>query len=108
LFRRFSALNAFLSSNTSSSFLGTTYLPGRGSSKLDSDSSSLGGGNAAAAAKKRKLESKGSRGVEALKKVNTKGMKSLAEMFGKAPTAGAAKTRSGATAAAAATKGKKK
>ncbi|GAA5830974.1 hypothetical protein JCM5353_004459 [Sporobolomyces roseus] len=89
----FPALTAFLSSHTSSSFLGTTYLPGRGSSKLDGDSA-LGGGNAAAAAKKRKLESKGSRGVEALKKVNVKGMKSLAEMFGaatkgKASTAGA-------------------
>jgi ribonuclease H2 subunit B len=100
-------LNEFLSSNTSSSFLGTTYLPGRGSSK-DSDASSLGGGNAAAAAKKRKLESKGSRGVEALKKVNTKGMKSLAEMFGKQPPAKKAAGTTSTSTRAAAAKGKKK
>ncbi|GAA5838495.1 hypothetical protein JCM3766R1_005995 [Sporobolomyces carnicolor] len=94
---KFSALDAFLNLNNDlgSSFLGTTYLPGRQSSKTSSSddpssSSSLGGGNAAAAAKKRKLEAKGSRGVEALKKVNTRGMKSLAEMFGKQQTAAAA------------------
>lgn len=60
-----------------------TYLPGRGSAKMGGGVSpdDLGGGSAA---KKRKAEqSKGSRGVEALKKVNTKGMKSLAELFGK-------------------------
>ncbi|GAA5960470.1 hypothetical protein JCM3765_003645 [Sporobolomyces pararoseus] len=96
----FSALNSYLSSSTSSSFLTTNYLPGRSSSNSDLSEAALGGGNAAAAAKKRKLESKGSRGVEALKKVNTKGMKSLAEMFGKQSSA--------PKAAASATKGKKK
>ncbi|GAA6010285.1 hypothetical protein JCM11491_006249 [Sporobolomyces phaffii] len=100
----FTALNEFLTSNSSSSFLGTTYLPGRASSKVGADAAatSLGGGNAAAAAKKRKLEAKGSRGVEALKKVNTKGMKSLAEMFGKQQT-----TTRASSAAAAATAKKK-
>ncbi|GAA5876320.1 hypothetical protein JCM16303_007099 [Sporobolomyces ruberrimus] len=104
----FSALSIFLSANTTSAFLGTTYLPGRGSSKSESDLSTLGGGNAAAAAKKRKLEAKGSRGVEALKKVNTKGMKSLAEMFGKQATAGGSAAKSTRAATAAAAKGKKK
>ncbi|GAA5993483.1 hypothetical protein JCM5350_007977 [Sporobolomyces pararoseus] len=99
----FSALNSYLSSSTSSSFLTTNYLPGRSSSNSDLSGveAGLGGGNAAAAAKKRKLEAKGSRGVEALKKVNTKGMKSLAEMFGKQSTAPKA-------TAATKTKGKKK
>ncbi|GAA5938189.1 hypothetical protein JCM1841_002838 [Sporobolomyces salmonicolor] len=79
----FASLNAHLATTNTSSVLGTTYLPGRGSAKLEAEVS-LGGG---AAAKKRKAETKGSRGVEALKKVNTKGMKSLAEMFGKPPAA---------------------
>ena len=44
---------------------------------------SNGFGAAAAAAKKRKLDSKGSRGVEALKKTSIRGMKTLSEMFAK-------------------------
>ncbi|GAA5987944.1 hypothetical protein JCM10908_007279 [Rhodotorula pacifica] len=94
----FPALTAYLSLTTPNSVvLNTTYLPGRGSAKFDSATGEeLGGGSAA---KKRKAEqSKGSRGVEALKKVNTKGMKSLAELFGKqtakaasAPSAAATK-----------------
>ncbi|BGP25340.1 ribonuclease H2, subunit B [Rhodotorula toruloides] len=78
----FSALEAHLSTTTNSSVLNSTYLPGRGAAKLEASfSGELGGG---AAAKKRKAEqSKGSRGVEALKKVNTKGMKSLKDLFGK-------------------------
>lgn len=79
----FPALTAYLSLTTPNSVvLNTTYLPGRGSAKPDNAAGDeLGGGSAA---KKRKAEqSKGSRGVEALKKVNTKGMKSLAELFGK-------------------------
>ena len=109
--QRFPSLTSFLSSShTTSSFLNTTYLPGRGgggSSKLvdggDSGALALGGGNAAAQAKKRKLESKGSRGVEALKKVNVKGMKSLKEMFG-----GAVNSTGKGKAVAAVAKGKKK
>ncbi|GAA6002947.1 hypothetical protein JCM10207_001913 [Rhodosporidiobolus poonsookiae] len=78
----FPALAAFLSTNTTSTVLTTTYLPGRGSAKLDNGGA--GDGGAGAAAKKRKAEaSKGSRGVEALKKVNTKGMSSLKDLFGK-------------------------
>ncbi|GAA5964105.1 hypothetical protein JCM8115_005342 [Rhodotorula mucilaginosa] len=79
----FPALTAYLSLTTPNSVvLNTTYLPGRASAKFDNATGDdLGGGSAA---KKRKaVESKGSRGVEALKKVNTKGMKSLAELFGK-------------------------
>ncbi|BGP32821.1 hypothetical protein JCM10296v2_004605 [Rhodotorula toruloides] len=78
----FTALDAHLSSTTDSSVLNSTYLPGRGAAKLEASfSGELGGG---AAAKKRKAEqSKGSRGVEALKKVNTKGMRSLKDLFGK-------------------------
>ncbi|BGP00213.1 Ribonuclease H2 subunit B [Rhodotorula toruloides] len=78
----FSELDAHLSTTTNSSVLNSTYLPGRGAAKLEASfSGELGGG---AAAKKRKAEqSKGSRGVEALKKVNTKGMKSLKDLFGK-------------------------
>ncbi|BGP56040.1 hypothetical protein JCM8202v2_003649 [Rhodotorula sphaerocarpa] len=80
----FPALKAYLSLATPNSVvLDMTYLPGRGSAKMAGGISpdDLGGGSAA---KKRKAEqSKGSRGVEALKKVNTKGMKSLAELFGK-------------------------
>ncbi|GAA5912073.1 hypothetical protein JCM5296_001359 [Sporobolomyces johnsonii] len=83
----FPSLTAHLATTNTSSVLGTTYLPGRGSAKLEAEAS-LGGG---AAAKKRKAETKGSRGVEALKKVNTKGMKSLAEMFGKQPVTNKAK-----------------
>jgi len=49
------------------------------------------------------LESKGSRGVEALKKVNVKGMKSLKEMFG-----GAVNSTGKGKAVAAVAKGKKK
>ncbi|GAA6058895.1 hypothetical protein JCM10212_002847 [Sporobolomyces blumeae] len=105
----FPELKAFLGNGNSisSSYLGTTYLPGRGSTKIEGEGS-LGGGAAAALAKKRKAETKGSRGVEALKKVNTKGMKSLAEMFGKQTAAAAgAKGKAAATSAAKA-KGKKK
>ncbi|BGP16923.1 hypothetical protein JCM10213_007368 [Rhodosporidiobolus nylandii] len=76
----FPALTAYLSANTGSTILGADYLVGRGSAKLD-NGGELGGG---AALKKRKAEaSKGSRGVEALKKVNTKGMSSLKDMFAK-------------------------
>ncbi|GAA5854086.1 hypothetical protein JCM8547_008220 [Rhodosporidiobolus lusitaniae] len=79
----FPALTTYLSSTSNSSVLGTTYLPGRGAAKLEA--AELGGGSAA---KKRKAEaSKGSRGVEALKKVNTKGMATLASMFAKQPKA---------------------
>ena len=71
----------------SAAILGTTYLPGRASAKNGtaegpSFNSDGGGGAAAAAAKKKKEAAKGSRGVEALKKVNTKGMRSLKDMFG--------------------------
>ncbi|BGP48869.1 hypothetical protein JCM10450v2_004748 [Rhodotorula kratochvilovae] len=79
----FPALTAYLSSSSHSTVLGSTYLPGRGAAKLEAAlaGGELGGG---AAAKKRKAaESKGSRGVEALKKVNTKGMASLKDMFGR-------------------------
>ncbi|KWU42449.1 hypothetical protein RHOSPDRAFT_36057 [Rhodotorula sp. JG-1b] len=92
----FPALTAYLSLTTPNSVvLNTTYLPGRGSAKFDNAAGDdLGGGSAA---KKRKAEqSKGSRGVEALKKVNTKGMKSLAELFGKQTT----KAASGSSSAA--------
>ncbi|GAA5932053.1 uncharacterized protein JCM15063_001110 [Sporobolomyces koalae] len=97
----FPNLVAYTSSHSTSAFLGTTYLPGRKNSDLDIEASAskLGGGNAAAIAKKRKLESKGSRGVEALKKVNTRGMKSLAEMFGKQTTT-TTKPKSSSTTAA--------
>lgn len=61
--------------------LSATYLPGRGGGGGGSN----GFGAAAEKEKKRKAASKGSRGVEELKKVNTKGMKSLAEMFAKPP-----------------------
>ena len=94
--RSFPALTAYLSLTTPNSVvLNTTYLPGRGSAKFDNAAGDdLGGGSAA---KKRKAEqSKGSRGVEALKKVNTKGMKSLAELFGKQT----AKAASGSSSAA--------
>ncbi|GAA5863946.1 hypothetical protein JCM3774_004427 [Rhodotorula dairenensis] len=100
----FPALTAYLSLTTPNSVvLNTTYLPGRGSAKFDSATGDeLGGGSAA---KKRKAEqSKGSRGVEALKKVNTKGMKSLAELFGKQST----KTTSGSKADAKEPPAKKK
>ncbi|GAA5900235.1 hypothetical protein JCM8208_002060 [Rhodotorula glutinis] len=79
----FPALSAYLSSSATSSVLGSTYLPGRAAAKLEA---ALAGGDSGfgAAAKKRKAaESKGSRGVEALKKVNTKGMASLKDMFGR-------------------------
>ncbi|GAA5947970.1 hypothetical protein JCM3775_001143 [Rhodotorula graminis] len=79
----FPALTAYLSSSATSSVLGSTYLPGRAAAKLEA---ALAGGDSGfgAAAKKRKAaESKGSRGVEALKKVNTKGMASLKDMFGR-------------------------
>jgi len=75
----------------SSAILGTTYLPGRASALTGAAEGpsfgtpadgGLGGGAAAVAAKKKKDAAKGSRGVEALKKVNTKGMKSLKDMFG--------------------------
>ena len=83
LARSFPALSAYLSSTATSSVLGSTYLPGRAAAKLEA---ALAGGDSGfgAAAKKRKAaESKGSRGVEALKKVNTKGMASLKDMFGR-------------------------
>lgn len=83
LIRSFPALTAYLSSSNVSSVLGSTYLPGRAAAKLEAAlaGADLGGG---AALKKRKAaESKGSRGVEALKKVNTKGMASLKDMFGR-------------------------
>ncbi|GAA6049720.1 hypothetical protein JCM3770_004426 [Rhodotorula araucariae] len=79
----FPALETYLSSSTHSTVLGSTYLPGRAAAKLEAAlaGGELGGG---AAAKKRKAaESKGSRGVEALKKVNTKGMANLRDMFGR-------------------------
>ncbi|GAA6032627.1 hypothetical protein JCM8097_004849 [Rhodosporidiobolus ruineniae] len=80
----FPSLTAYLSLNTSSAFLQTTYLPGRSSSSSNLDGGDGADGGAGAAAKKRKAEaSKGSRGVEALKKVNTKGMSSLKDLFGK-------------------------
>ena len=73
-----------LESTTTSSVLSTTYLPGRSSSlALGDEISGNGFGAAAAAAKKRKLEAKGSRGVEMLKKVSTRGMKSLSDMWKK-------------------------
>lgn len=70
--------------------LGTTYLPGRASAlagtaegpSFNNGGGDGGGGAAAAAAKKKKEALKGSRGVEALKKVNVKGMRSLKDMFG--------------------------
>ncbi|GJN91104.1 hypothetical protein Rhopal_004121-T1 [Rhodotorula paludigena] len=78
----FPELTKYLSANTTSNVLQTTYLPGRGSAKLEANGESDQGFGAAA--KKRKAEqSKGSRGVEALKKVNTKGMSSLKDLFGK-------------------------
>ncbi|GAA5891678.1 hypothetical protein JCM6882_006164 [Rhodosporidiobolus microsporus] len=101
----FPTLTAYLSTNTGSSVLNTTYLPGRGSAKFADDGADLGGGSAA---KKRKAEaSKGSRGVEALKKVNTKGMSSLKDMFAKQATA-PKKEKAAPAASAAAKKGKKK
>ncbi|GAA5826564.1 hypothetical protein JCM11251_002431 [Rhodosporidiobolus azoricus] len=104
----FPALSAYLSTNTTSAFLDTTYLPGRGSAKFADDGADLGGG-AAAAAKKRKAEaSKGSRGVEALKKVNTKGMSSLKDMFAKQATAPKKELKEKVPPVIAAKKGKKK
>lgn len=77
-----------LESTTTSSVLSTTYLPGRASSSaLGDEITGNGFGAAAAAAKKRKLDAKGSRGVEMLKKVSTRGMKNLADMFSAVPKA---------------------
>lgn len=94
----FPALTAHLSTISTSSVLSTTYLPGRSSSSasLDADPESSGGnggGAAALAAKKKKAASKGSRGVEMLKKVSTQGMKTMDSFFGKA----APKPKSGGT-----------
>ncbi|KAK4702243.1 ribonuclease H2 subunit B, partial [Phenoliferia sp. Uapishka_3] len=76
-----------LSSTTTSSVLGMTYLPGRRNDGSVPASSSNGFGAAAAERdKKRKLESaRTSRGVKELKGVNTKGMMKLTDMFKKGP-----------------------
>lgn len=74
----FPALTAHQSTISTSSVLSSTYLPGRSSS-----SGPAGGGNAAAAAKKKKAATKGSRGVEALKTVSTKGMSKMESFFKK-------------------------
>lgn len=78
----FPNLTKMLESTTTSSVLSTTYLPGRASSSaLGDEIAGNGFGAAAALAKKRKADAKGSRGVEMLKKVSTRGMKPLAAMF---------------------------
>lgn len=81
--RRFPALEVHLASTTTSSVLSSTYLPGRGSSNGEGAEGGNGFGAAAAKEKKRKADAKGSQGVEALKKVNTKGMKKLDFFFTK-------------------------
>ncbi|SCV71368.1 BQ2448_2956 [Microbotryum intermedium] len=79
-------LDTHLTSLQSSSVLSATYHPGRTSGSGGGGSGGAGGaGTAAAVAKAKKLASKGSMGVEQLKKVSTKGMKKLDSFFTKQP-----------------------
>ncbi|KAK4058820.1 hypothetical protein OIO90_000266 [Microbotryomycetes sp. JL221] len=77
----FEAMDKYLATITTSSVLSSTYLPGRGGKEAGGDS--LGGG--AAAQKRKATVTKGSRGVEALKKVSTKSMSKLSTYFTKEP-----------------------
>lgn len=74
-------------SSTTSSVLGSTYLPGRGSSTGTPGGGGGGAGTAAAERdKKRKAESaRTSRGVKELANVSKKGMMKLEDMFKRAP-----------------------
>ncbi|SCZ89481.1 BZ3500_MvSof-1268-A1-R1_Chr1-1g01208 [Microbotryum saponariae] len=82
-------LDTHLTSLQSSSVLSATYHPGRASTSGGGIGS--GAGTAGAVAKAKKLASKGSMGVEQLKKVSTKGMKKLDSFFFKQPAPTGAK-----------------